>query len=430
MRYVGRTACGMAVLTCVIAFVPACDFQSLPSVIPSEPDSLIHHISVARHEDVFLSTGQVNTIFETCTGLLNSVEGPCPDVACPSILELDGRISTFDHTGSVVTTEDEMDDLFEHPADIKVVSLMVGVCGVSDPDDTTVVLGCAYTNGSAILTANAPPDVWAHEWGHVQGLPHRNDCESNLMHAFEVQTNAVNTTERNAFLSASRASRASRAISPGEDNPEEFVATLRPIPGQATEAWLDDLVDRNYLRGVPAGVLGDRSDPAVTAALVELLQTELDPVRQRNTLRLLGLQRDPAGVVPITVFLASRAGDLGPDEVGVVAEAQMALGRLTAVDESGTAVRWLIDGAEPQSWRDLGYTWNGGDAGPVLARLAVMALGLSEAPEAADWLEQLRTAATSVRAVDGQLLRQIDEALTRVRGDAAESGRNWRGAMP
>ena len=63
------------------------------------------------------------------------------------------------------------------------------------------ILGCAYRGGSVVIVSHAPADVWAHEWGHVQGLNHRDDCETNIMHSYELQTDAVNTTEKNAFLS-------------------------------------------------------------------------------------------------------------------------------------------------------------------------------------------------------------------------------------
>ena len=159
-------------------------------------------LTVARHVDQPFTDARLDSVFGSASSLLQTVETECPDVATQVVFERDGSIVTFDMGDAVVTTEAALDTLFSLPQDIKIVNLMIGVCGLSSADDLAIILGCAATAESLVIVEFAAPDVWAHEWGHVQGLNHRDDCPRNLMHAFEVDTNAVNDLERNAFLSS------------------------------------------------------------------------------------------------------------------------------------------------------------------------------------------------------------------------------------
>jgi hypothetical protein len=410
-----------AVLAAIALAASGCDVPLLPNINGGNDNAnandnqtvtVTHHLSVARHSDVALSASAVDAIFSEATNLLNTVQDECEDFACAATFSRDGDLVAFDDVDSVVTTDQEMDQLFDKSQDIKVVSLMIGVCGASGPDNSTIVLGCAFANGSAILAEEAPADVWAHEWGHVQGLPHRNNCRRNLMHATEVRTNAVNERERDAFLDPSPGSAANRII-PLDWAADASAAELRRAAGESVDQWLNDVVDREYLRGIPADVLSATIDPQVTSTLTSMLQGAATPHRYRNSLRLLGLQGDPAGVPAILQFLDSRPRQLGSADIAVMAEALLALGRLADADATGQALAALVDRSNSDSWDTQGFQRTGGSepAGAIMARLAVMALGHVNDPQARAQLESLGQNLNSARVLDRSMAAQIHESL-------------------
>jgi hypothetical protein len=387
-------------------------------------------ITVARHVDQPLSEQRVNRVFSEDNALLLAADNECPDVSCPVTFELSGSIDTFDNSSAIVTTEAQLDAIFDDPADIKIVSLMVGVCGSPSADDVSLVLGCAFTGGTAVLVQDAPSDVWAHEWGHVQGLPHRNDCDRNLMHAFELETNAVNTTERNAFLSptpgqtflafktiADEEASASTDIMDDAESFDESATVARP---------LDDIFGRRYLAGLPSTLIKRHNLRIRSEELLNRFQSEPSPRCRANLARALGLSRELAACETFLATCESIAGDLNIDELDELIEQIIALGRLSDVDATNQITDLLFAGSDPSFWTDRDLTLVLEDGRRInldesLARICIMGMGLTKNPVVPQRLEQLKRKALAAQLSDRQLadpwfVPQIEEALERIAG--------------
>ncbi|HEX2059262.1 MAG TPA: zinc-dependent metalloprotease family protein, partial [Thermoanaerobaculia bacterium] len=144
-------------------------------------------ITVARHADVTFSDADARRKLGPATTLLRTRDRNT-DVACGVILQLSGSVGTFGTAGDgddVITTQAELTRVMAVNAHrIKVVTSIQGsrannVCGSAGS-----VLGCATTPGTTIVMAlRAAPDVWAHEFGHNQGLRHRDTSNKNIMHS-------------------------------------------------------------------------------------------------------------------------------------------------------------------------------------------------------------------------------------------------------
>ncbi len=385
----------------------------------NEAKPFTFQISVARHIDQPLSEQRVNRIFSTANELLLADDNECSDVSCPVTFDRDGAIETFDNSPAIVTTEAQLDAVFDDSADIKIVTLMVGVCGSPSADDVSLVLGCAFTGGSAVLVQDAPADVWAHEWGHVQGLPHRNNCGRNLMHAFELETNAVNATERDAFLSPT----------PGQNFlafktifEEQHSASVAPeFDGEMVSAPVEDIFNRRYLAGFPSTLFTRHNLQMQSRELLDRMQTDPSPRCRANLARAIGLSRDVAACETFLTSCGSIAGDLNIDELDELIEQIIALGRLADVDTTNQTTELLLAGADPAFWthRDLTLVLDDGrriDLDDSLARICVMGLGLTKNPTVPERLRELKRIALTRNESDPWFIPQIDEALERIAG--------------
>lgn len=389
-------------------FINFCDND--PNTQAVDPDAtFIFSLTIGRHVDQPFTDAQLDSVFGSASSLLQTVQTDCPDVATQVVFERDGSIVPFDVGEAVVTTETALDALFDLPQDIKIVNLMIGVCGLSSTDDLAIILGCAATGESLVIVEFAAPDVWAHEWGHVQGLTHRDGCPRNLMHSFEVDTNAVNDLERNAFLSSTPRA---RTLTPVPELRPASADALARLVDEPMADWIDRVMGKTYLAGLPAGVIAPHG-AAAGPFLLAMLDVEDHPVRHRNIVRALGFTKHAAAIGSLLDGVFSPRGQLTHDQFAAVAESFLAIGRLSRFDAAGTALQFLMDAAEPGYWLDADLGWSYGSyrgpaLGALLAKLAVMALSVSADDAALDYLRSLGP------SDDDAWVAQIDEAIARL----------------
>lgn len=403
-----------------------------PGGQPATSPSFGFALKIARHVDQPLTENELDTIFAIATGLLQRQDFECPDVACPVTFGRDGPIRAFETGSAVITSETELDAVFEEPGDIKVLAAMVGVCGIPATDDTAVILGCAFSGGSVAIVRDADPDVWAHEWGHVQGLDHRDDCPRNLMHSFELRTNAVNNGECQAFLTPTPQA---RLLTPSTTptNPTDAAwsdQSLDPALPQVDETrrqWLERITAPRYIAGLPAGTIRTCDDDRLCDVLVPMLSEDGTPAQQCNIARAMGLTGDARAAAPLIGQLDRLSGALGIGEFQVAAEQLLALGRLAGTDPD--ALAYLEQAVATRYWTQRGVVLdNGVPLADSLSGVAIMALGISRAPEAADYLAAIR-APTDWKASPARIAR-IDEALARFAPINADRTRRTRGRRP
>jgi len=391
---------------------------------PDPTASNVFMLRVARHSDQPLLDEDVDEVFAEASRLLQTVQTECPDVATDVTFLRSDTVETFDVGEAVITTErypNGLDAVFDLPQDIKVVHALVGVCGVDEPADVATILGCATFGGSVVIVASAPPDVWAHEWGHVLGLGHRDDCRRNMMHSYEIDTNAVNQQERRAFLTPAPRAKALKITAPERSAP--CTERLRRSKDEPADTWVDRVVRRRYLAGIPHELTGDCD----TEALVRLRDWRTGDTPEhslRNVIRLLGLAGDADACDLLIAQVLERTGELSSDQFNAVAEAFLALGRLVEHDSGDSALRFLIEGTDPRRWEQCGVEWSfatysGERLHRLLARLSILALGLSDSETALDHLRALRQRIDDGTLVADPFADQVDEAIARLEGAAA-----------
>ena len=393
----------------------------LPGVGGGTPQPFSFSLRVARHIDQEFSAGRLDTILAQASSILQTVEEDCPDVSCPVTFQRSGAIETFDGDTAIITSEAQLDAVFAHPADIKIVTLMVGVCGVSTPGEMTEILGCAVVGDSVVISQDAPFDVWAHEWGHVQGLPHRNDCWTNIMHSVALETNAVDEGERDAFLSPTPSGLFFKAPPADKD---DLGLSLRRQEDETPAAWVERVVSRRYIAGLPSAAVADAPLAETAALLEEAMWGEASAVQRRNAIRALGLLGDHELCPELIRLLDEFSGVLSAAELATASEALLALGRLAGDDPTGQAVEYLIAATTPQTWSERGLVLRRAQAEDIsladaLGRISILSLGIADHPTARAHLLELSARVAAGRSSGPWLTEQVSEALARSQAQVA-----------
>jgi hypothetical protein len=127
---------------------------------------------VRRYTTVGLTNARADEILDDMGDICLTNDGP-GDVVCLVKFERDGPVTTFSTgTGSINSSAD-FTAVNGLTGNVKVVQA-INWCGGLAPN----IIGCAPVPGSSFVVvryaANMESILWLHEFGHNQGLYHRN----------------------------------------------------------------------------------------------------------------------------------------------------------------------------------------------------------------------------------------------------------------
>ena len=147
---------------------------------PPPQTPVTHSLSVTRFTSVALDNARADAILADASRVLQTNDGP-GDVACAVEMVRQGDVSVFTAGDGSIDSEAEFTAVVVNsPGNVKVVNA-INWCSTLRPN----VIGCAPRPGNALavvrFTANQEGILWAHEYGHNQGLPHRTDDQNVVM---------------------------------------------------------------------------------------------------------------------------------------------------------------------------------------------------------------------------------------------------------
>ena len=170
---------------------PDCpDLPDPPRVIP---------LSISRYTTSTLDNATADSILAEATDVLQVNNGGVGDVACDVTFTRDGGVTTFSTGDGSIDSQAEFNTVIALPGKVKVVN-QITYCGGFGGG----IVGCAPNPGSSQVvtrwtTIHLEGIIWAHEYGHTQGLPHRSG--SFVMNAsLAGRSTRVNSTECNAYV--------------------------------------------------------------------------------------------------------------------------------------------------------------------------------------------------------------------------------------
>jgi len=156
-----------------------------------------HALRVAHHQSIAITREEALGIVEDMNAVL-SIQDNAADVVCGVEFVLSGGLSAFSlGTGVISSTEDFASLYTRVPGEIKVVN-MINYCGRFG-----AFLGCAPVPGESLLVVRSSRRVegalWAHEYGHNQGLSHRSVSRALMNPVVTSRTRVVNQQECKQF---------------------------------------------------------------------------------------------------------------------------------------------------------------------------------------------------------------------------------------
>jgi hypothetical protein len=306
--------------------------------------------------------------------------------------------------------------VFNLPANVKVVGDM-NFCA---NQFNTSYIGCGQTPGTSFITehftANQEGILWAHEFGHNQGLAHRDTSTNNVMY-FSIGTNRrrINQEECNAFMGPQGLIAAADAVV----RTQASTAGGAPMP-------VEEFVTQIYFEGLPLDKAAEYGKEAVQPLLGILAAPSMVRYHE-NAALTLGMIGEEEAVEPLIAYV--RRGPEGSGTRGAEATADDAsraaykgrvgaiigLGYLANRADSERAVDFLIEQSRPEAWRGNMLqrlpTREAPAAGAAedLSKYAITALGLSADQRVAERLRSL--AGEGARAGESAFLAQAKDVI-------------------
>lgn len=200
-----------------------------------------------------------------------------------------------------------------------------------------------------------------------------------------------------------------------------FVIALLPLTAQAQEISIKSFVGEVYIEGVPYEQV-IRFD-ARTAAPI-LLEMMADPAEEANLPNIvvtLGMLGDDRAVEPLIRFIETSSSREALSRAQYVARTSAVISLGYIVNKAGNkqALEYLMQSVQPQVWRGRQVTWispfhsDPNDRNAYLSKMAILGLGLTGAPEAAETLRSLQMPASTEddRVFRDKVAPVVEEAL-------------------
>ena len=157
-----------------------------------------HDLQVAHHQSIAVTRADALHIVDDMGAVL-AVQDSAADVVCGAEFVLSGDLSSFSLGTGVINSAEDFALLYTQvPGEIKMVN-MINYCGRFG-----TFLGCAPVPGDSLLVVRSSRRVegvlWAHAYGHNQGLSHRSVARALMNPVVTSRTRVVNQQECEQFV--------------------------------------------------------------------------------------------------------------------------------------------------------------------------------------------------------------------------------------
>jgi hypothetical protein len=337
-------------------------------------------MTVNRFHTASLTDAEARRILTDASEVFTTDDG-VNDVACPMDFQLQGAVTTFDVGDGSVDSRAEFRAVCDTGGRVHVVNDL-NWCG--RPSST--VIGCADTPGSCmVVVRNSDPAIeavlWAHEFGHNQGLSHRDDTGAVMNSIIRTSHRRVSQTECDAYRGTSLRLNESESVQ-------------QPDEREQVPMDIKDFVRSRFIHGIPYEQAISYS-PDVVPVLLEMLRDPQEEPYRANIIETLGMIGDARAVQPLLDLFSEGSGQLSERDFKVRKAVVLSLGYLLNKTESREAFEFLVQGLNPQFW-SRAASWSSPaemddkDAQTQLIKMAIWGLALSGRPEAKKALETLQ----------------------------------------
>lgn len=234
------------------------------------------------------------------------------------------------------------------------------------------------------LTSLEEAVVWAHEFGHNQGIP--GDYVTPPDRVMNVTNSDVNRQ-----VSAAECTAFQQASVPN-------ILALTQVAQKREAGMIDisDFVRQRFIHGVPYEE-ASKYDSSVVPTLLSMLNDPAEEEHWANIVIVLGIIGDEHAVDPLIAFIeADYHDDLSSEAYRAKTAALMALGYLINKTGNREAIAYLTTSLNPAAWeaRDVvgiaPFQADTTERNDDLSKHAILGLALSGHPRAAQVLRSLQ----------------------------------------
>ncbi|MGY0833815.1 hypothetical protein [Azospirillum argentinense] len=372
-----------------------------------------HALTIRRHSSLSLSDTDADSILRGASRVLQDDDDFAPgtdDVSCNVNLVRSGSVGLFATTApAIIGTPADWDAVNAEASFVKVVT-SISFCGKAG-----IYAGCAMQPGRSMVVVrggNFRDIVWAHEFGHTTGLPHRSG-QFPLMtdRPLAGDQKRVTPAECNSFIKGPPAT-AVAAVDQGIRGNAQAVQDNPPAPS------LQDLVRAAFVDRVPYSLIA-RYDPAEAQALVSMLYDFSEQENWANIATALGILGGAETGKILIDFVGSEL--LGANPTTILRSkiaALIAMGYLLNRSGDREILQYLTARTQPATW-ETASAWIGRTAETRQAHIvglseaAMTALALSGRAEALSLMQAL-PALVGQSERSTQLMKHLTEIHSRV----------------
>lgn len=353
--------------------------ESFSQVAPMS--TITHPLSIGRHSMAALTDAEAGNIIALGSQVLSQCnatfrqQGPVTVVGTPSTVNSDADMAAACNSAHIAS-----DGGFEPlgvPRRVRVVNA-INWCGNAGGG----IIGCAYTPGQCMVVVRYSSSMegilWAHEFGHSKGLPHRTDSGNAVMYPSIGGTHTVFTGQECAAI---RQLGFYAQITSEEANLSRVMS----------KAPIEDFVAQAFVHGVPYDEARLYSSADVAKVLPWLSDTgKMD--YWANIASTVGIVADRGAYTVLTSMIgASGSGTIPVADYRGRVSAIMALGYAVRGSNDQQARDFLEKHSSPSDWSgtkwQAPYHANTAERDADLASAAVLGLSLANDTSARQFLE-------------------------------------------
>ena len=372
---------------------------------PSGPPLVVHDLQVRRFTSTALADARADAILVDATNVIQTDSG-ANDIACNVGLRRTGAVTTFSTGDGSIDSATEFTDVNNLPGNVKVLN-QINWCGGIGAN----IIGCAPVPGDSLVVVRFVESLegilWLHEFGHNQGLSHRNGTD-NVMHP------SIGSDRVGVDVAECTAYRSTALVAATGGTQMALLDVAAAGESGAPPEDVRDFVRQYFVHGTPFDQ-ASRYGPEAVPVLLEMLDDPAEVEWWPNIVTVLGMIGEPTVFEPLKAFLEEPTeGTLTRPHYQAKANVPLALGYLVNQSGNEAALDYLIEGADPGFWQGqvmgrASFQASTAERNEDMAQRFVLGLALTGKPRA---LQALQALESGERSVAGGFAQRAESTIS------------------
>lgn len=390
------------IASAAFTLVSSAEFRASNAEEVSPNSVIIHPLRVVRHPSAQLTEQDLSNVLRLGSEVLSqcrasfSATGPVQVAGVPSVINSSADMQAACGTGFVAGEQGY--EILGVPRAVKIVNA-INWCGST----AAGIIGCAYTPGSCMVVRRFAVGLegilWAHEFGHSKGLPHRQDSTTAVMYP------SIGSDRR--VFNSSECGRIRQYNFYGDN----LIAQAQV----KTAVSIEEFVSAFY----PGGVNYDDARKFSVDDVKKIIPWLSDVAKEANwvvILSVVGIVAGQDAFDQLTNFISRPGtGKLSIGDYDARVSAIVSLGYVFKGNNDQRAIDFLQRSTNASSWSSTTWTapyhQSSSERDIDLANAAVLGLSLTNANAALEHLEDL----ARVRPLDFSTRNAVEQAVKELR---------------